>query len=285
MTEQSTLSSQPLLVVDEIRVKYPGQRGLLRSRPPVEIVKGVSFDVRAGETVGLVGESGSGKSTIGRAVLGLLPCAAGSITFDGRPMPRTRAERLAYRRDVQVVFQDPLSSLNPTMHVGTTLAEPLRRLLGMSHKSEIDAEIARLLDAVGLPGRMAEAYPSELSGGQRQRVAIARALAPRPRLIVADEAVSALDVSTQAQIVNLFADLQRELGVAYLFIAHDLGIVRHLSHRTAVLHRGELAEWGDARRVHDHPRDDYTRRLVAAAPVPDPVRQRQRREQRRAARC
>ncbi len=280
----SSADSAPLLVVDDIRISYPGRRGLVRSTPPTEVIKGVSFDVGVGETVGLVGESGSGKSTIGRAVLGLLPVTSGSITFDGRPMPRDRQAQKWYRRNVQAVFQDPLSSLNPTMSIGDTIAEPMRRLLGMNDRKEITARVHHLLDSVGLSVRQAHSYPRELSGGQRQRVAIARALAPKPRLIVADEAVSALDVSTQAQIVNLFADLQEETGVAYLFIAHDLGVVRHMSNRTAVLFKGDLVEWGDACEVHDHPEHPYTQRLVAAAPVPDPARQRAKREDRRAAR-
>lgn len=283
-TAPSSNECAPLLVVEDIRIAYPGRRGLLHSTPPTEVIKGVSFEVGVGETVGLVGESGSGKSTIGKAVLGMLPVTSGSITFDGKPMPRDRQAQKWHRRNVQAVFQDPLSSLNPTMTIGETIAEPIRRLSGVDDGQEINARVDHLLDAVGMSARQARCYPSELSGGQRQRVAIARALAPQPRLIVADEAVSALDVSTQAQIVNLFADLQEEMGVAYLFIAHDLGVVRHLSSRTAVLYQGDLVEWGDACAVHDRPEHPYTQSLVAAAPIPDPARQRARREARLAAR-
>jgi ABC-type oligopeptide transport system ATPase subunit len=278
------MSAENVLVsVDELKVAYPGKRGLLRSEPPKTAVHGVSFEIEYGQTVGLVGESGSGKSTIGRAVLGLLRASGGEIRFAGHHFPpRTRSERLAHYREVQAVFQDPLSSMNPTMQIRTILAEPLVRLRGMADADERTQEIHELLRSVGLPTDVESAYPSELSGGQRQRVAIARALAPQPKLIICDEAVSALDVSTQAQIVNLFAELQKSRGVAYLFIAHDLGVVRHLSHKIGVLHHGHLVEWGDAEEVHDHPREDYTKRLIAAIPVPDPVRQSQRRLERAA---
>ncbi|WP_028659226.1 ATP-binding cassette domain-containing protein [Nocardioides insulae] len=272
-----------LLAVHDLHIVYPGRRRLLRKAPDNHAVAGVTFSVAEGETFGLVGESGSGKSTIGRAILGLTSVAAGSITFRGRPLPRDRHGLQGYRRSVQAVFQDPLSSLNPSMPVGGAIAEPLRRLRELSDRREIEREICALLEAVGLPAETRHRYPSQLSGGQRQRVAIARALAPRPELIVCDEAVSALDVSTQAQIVNLFADLQAELGVAYLFIAHDLGVVRHLSHRTGVLSRGEMVEQGKAREVHDQPQHPYTQQLLAAVPIPDPVRQAERRIARRAA--
>ncbi|MET9969975.1 ATP-binding cassette domain-containing protein [Streptomyces sp. NPDC006356] len=265
--------STPLLDVSELRVTYPG-RGF-RARPH-EVLHGVSLSVRQGETVGLVGESGSGKTTIGRAVLGLVEPAGGRVLFDGRDIARATAKaRRALARDIQVVFQDPYTSLNPSLTIGDILSEPLVAQ-GVAAK-EARRRVGTLLDQVGLPADASERLPREFSGGQRQRVAVARALAPEPRLIVCDEPVSALDLSTQARVLDLLIDIQRRTGVAYLFISHDLAVVRHISHRVAVLYRGDVVETGPAQTVTSIPDHPYTRRLVLASPVADPVEQENRR--------
>lgn len=251
-----------------------------RKNPPLRAVDGVGFTVREGETVGLVGESGSGKSTIGRAILGLNPVHAGQVRFEGRDItragPRVRRE-LSSR--LQVVFQDPYSSLNPARTIGQTLAEPLlvHEKLG---KAEMLNRVTQMLERVGMPVDAADRYPGQFSGGQRQRIAIARALMLSPRLVICDEPVSALDLSIQAQVMNLLADLQQELSLSYLFIAHDLPVVRHLSHRILVLYRGQVLESGDAGAVYDNPAHPYTQALIAAAPEPDPAGQRARRQAR-----
>lgn len=267
-----------LLDIRDLRVSFRG-RGF---RPkPVEVLHGVSLDVAAGETLGLVGESGSGKTTIGRAVLGLVKPSAGEIRFDGADI--THADGAARRKlskDIQVVFQDPYTSLNPAMTVGDILAEPL--VIQGATSRDARARVRTLLDQVGLPADASERLPREFSGGQRQRVAIARALAPSPRLIVCDEPVSALDLSTQARVLDLFIDIQRATGVAYLFVSHDLTVVRHISHRVAVLYRGDLVETGPATKVTSDPDHPYTRKLLLASPVADPARQRERRIARRA---
>ncbi|TCC08306.1 ATP-binding cassette domain-containing protein [Kribbella soli] len=241
----------------------------------------VSFDIKPHETLGLVGESGSGKTTIGRAILGLVPVGSGSIRFDGREligMPRRERRRLS--DDIQVVFQDPYSSLNPSMTVEDILVEPLvaRRTVD---RRQASVRVRTLLDQVGLPHDAVHRLPREFSGGQRQRIAIARALALRPKLIVCDEPVSALDLSTQARVLDLFISIQEETGVAYLFISHDLAVVRHISHRVAVLYRGDIVEYGDALDVTERPDHPYTKRLLMAAPIPDPDRQAARRQERR----
>lgn len=265
----------PLLEVSDLDVIYPGARG----RKPFQALRTVSLDILPGETVGLVGESGSGKTTLGRAVLGLAPVSGGSITFDGRDISHlSRRERRAVAKDIQVVFQDPYSSLNPSMTIEQILAEPLTAN-GVEGRTA-RAKVKDLLDKVQLPGDAAGRLPKEFSGGQRQRIAIARALALDPRLIVADEAVSALDLSTQARVLDLFVEIQQATGVAYLFVTHDLAVVRHVSHRVAVLYRGEIVEQGDANQVTKHPEHPYTQRLFMAAPVPDPDRQEQRRAER-----
>jgi ABC-type glutathione transport system ATPase component len=265
-----------LLDITGVEVTYPG-RGLRNKG--FRAIHDVAIDIRPGETVGLVGESGSGKTTLGRAVLGLAPVTAGSIQLDGREIAHaSRRERRDICRDVQVVFQDPYSSLNPSMSVGQILTEPLttRKVA----KAEARTRVRELLDAVGLPGDAVERRPREFSGGQRQRIAIARALALRPKLIVCDEPVSALDQSTQARVLDLFLEIQERTGVAYLFISHDLAVVRHLSHRVAVMYKGEIVEWGDGDQVTSDPQHDYTKRLMMAAPVPDPDRQAARRAER-----
>jgi peptide/nickel transport system ATP-binding protein len=242
----------------------------------------VDLDVQRGETVGLVGESGSGKTTLGRAILGLVPVSSGRIRFEGRDIHTLRRrERRRLAPEIQVVFQDPYSSLNPALTVEDILREPLeaQQVPG----SEARARVRALLDQVGLPADAGRRYPREFSGGQRQRIAIARALALRPKLIVCDEPVSALDLSTQARVLDLLIEIQDTTGVAYVFISHDLAVVRHVSHRVAVMYRGEIVESGDCDQVTARPEHGYTRRLLGAAPVADPVRQRERREQRAAA--
>ncbi|MET9830780.1 ATP-binding cassette domain-containing protein [Streptomyces sp. NPDC006385] len=267
----------PLLDVGDLRVSYPG-RGF-RARPH-EVLHGVSLSVREGETLGLVGESGSGKTTIGRAVLGLVKADGGRIHFHGQDITHAPARvRRILARDIQVVFQDPYTSLNPSLTIGDILSEPL--VVQGASPADARARVRELLDQVGLPADASERLPREFSGGQRQRVAIARALAPRPRLIVCDEPVSALDLSTQARVLDLFVDIQRRTGVAYLFVSHDLTVIRHVSHRVTVLYRGDIVETGPADRVTSTPEHPYTQRLLLAAPVADPLRQRQRREERR----
>ncbi|GAA5092500.1 ATP-binding cassette domain-containing protein [Microbacterium yannicii] len=266
-----------LLEIGDLRVAFPGRGWRAK---PVEVLHGVSLDVGQGETLGLVGESGSGKTTIGRAVLGLVKPSGGRILFDSEDITAVGTrERRRLARDIQVVFQDPYTSLNPSLTVGDILAEPL--VVQGATAKDARARVRTLLDQVGLPADAAERLPREFSGGQRQRVAIARALAPKPKLIVCDEPVSALDLSTQERVLDLFIDIQRSTGVAYLFISHDLTVVRHISHRVAVLYRGDLVETGPAARVTSDPEHDYTRRLLLASPVADPVVQQQRREERR----
>ena len=270
------MSEQTLLSIQDVHVRYP-VKGF--RTPDFHALKGVSLEIGRGETVGLVGESGSGKTTLGRAVLGLAPVTEGSIRFNGREISRLgRRERRALASDVQVVFQDPYTSLNPSMTIEQILMEPLT--VRDVPAKEARRRIRELLDQVRLPSGSGDRLPREFSGGQRQRVAIARALALDPTLIVCDEPVSALDLSTQARVLELFQEIQERTGVAYLFISHDLAVVRHLSHRVAVMYHGEIVEWGDAEQVTTRPEHPYTQRLFLAAPVPDPVRQEKRRAER-----
>jgi ABC-type glutathione transport system ATPase component len=269
--------SQPLLDVADLVVRFRSKK---RFGASFQALNGISLRLGQGETLGLVGESGSGKTTIGRAILGLAPVASGSIRFDGRDITAaSRRERRALSRDLQVVFQDPYSSLNPSRTIGDILSEPLS-VQGVAG-GEARARVQELLDRVHLPHDAMDRLPREFSGGQRQRIAIARALALKPRLIVCDEPVSALDLSTQARVLDLFLEIQRDTGVSYLFISHDLDVVRHVSHRVAVLYRGDLVEQGDAEQVTRVPQHPYTQRLLLASPVPDPDRQAERREARR----
>lgn len=263
--------SENLLEIRDLVVRYGGKRG------GKTVIEDVSLDLRAGETVSLVGESGSGKTTIGRAILGLAPVTGGTISFRGQTIsniPRNRRRQVA--RDIQVIFQDPYSSLNPSMTIENILVEPLRAA-GMT---EGRARVRELLDAVGMPADSGTRYPREFSGGQRQRIAIARALAMEPSVIVCDEPTSALDVTTQSRVLSLLAELQKETGVAYLFISHDLGVVQAISDRIAVLRGGRIVELGEARQVATNPQHPYTRRLQMSAPVADPPRQRARRAER-----
>ncbi|AEQ51269.1 ATP-binding cassette domain-containing protein [Pelagibacterium halotolerans] len=241
------------------------------------VLKDVSLTIRPGETVGLVGESGSGKTTIGRAILGIGPVNSGQILFEGKDIAgRAPRERKGSAASIQAVFQDPYSSLNPSMTIEDILIEPVVAR-GLATRADAIAKVRKLLDQVALPADAAQRYPREFSGGQRQRVAIARALALSPRLIVCDEPVSALDLSTQSRVLDLFIDIQERTGVAYLFVSHDLSVVRHISHRVAVMRSGEIVEFGECDKVTSDPSHDYTRRLLLAAPVADPIRQAERR--------
>jgi len=269
-----------LLEVKNLVKHFPVRRGLLIGREVdrVRAVDGVSFTVSRGETLGLVGESGSGKSTLCRAVLQLIEPGSGSVRFEGREIAGLSRRRMRpLRREMQMIFQDPDASLNPRKRVGQIVGYPLE-LQGVARGTELRRRVQELLDRVGLSPEHYDRFPHEFSGGQQQRIGIARALALRPKLIVADEPVSALDVSIRAQIVNLLADLQEELGLTYLFVAHDIGVVRHVSDRIAVMHEGKIVEEGSADRVCEQPRDPYTKALLAAVPVPDPRQARARRE-------
>lgn len=274
---------EPLLVVRNLKKWFPVKKGILvdRTVDHVKAVDDVSFEIYPGETLGLVGESGSGKTTVGYCLLQLLKPTAGSVTFGGRELTTMRREELrTVRRELQIVFQDPYASLNPRMTVGDIVAEPLV-VHGIGTRRSRRKTTEQLLEVVGFNRDFINRYPHEFSGGQRQRIGVARALALNPSLIVCDEPVSALDVSIQAQILNLLKDLQDDFGLAYLFIAHDLAVVREVSDRIAVMSRGKIVEAGRAEDVYTHPTEEYTRALLAAVPVPDPRRMRIRREQRR----
>jgi peptide/nickel transport system ATP-binding protein len=265
-----------LLRVENLVVEYPGKGWRAK---PFRALTDINISIGQGETLGLVGESGSGKTTLGRAVLGLAPVSGGKITFEGQDISQaSRKERRVLSRDMQVVFQDPYTSLNPALEIGDILAEPLG-VQGME-QAAAKKRVKELLDQVGLPTDAIHRLPREFSGGQRQRVAIARALALSPKLIVCDEPVSALDLSTQARVLDLFLQIQRDTGVSYLFVSHDLDVVRHISHRVAVMYRGEIVEQGPADAVTRTPEHPYTQRLLLASPVPDPDRQETRRADR-----
>jgi oligopeptide/dipeptide ABC transporter ATP-binding protein len=266
------MNAGPLLDVDGLRVEYP-----VRRRRPFRAVDHVTFTVGEGETVGLVGESGSGKTSIVSAVLGFAPTAAGTIAFDGEDIvgaSRDRRRRLS--ASLQVVFQNPYGSLNPSRTIGKTLSETLRPH-GSPAKPEVAERVSSILERVGLDPSAADRYPNQFSGGQRQRIAIARALIVRPRLVICDEPVSSLDLSVQAQVLNLLRGFQDELGLSYLFISHDLAVVRHISKRVVVLYRGRVMEAGPAATVYSRPAHPYTRALLQSALVPDPNLQRARR--------
>ena len=266
------MSEPPLVRAQSLRKTFRGpSRGLGKGHAELRAVDGVTLDVTAGETVGLVGESGCGKSTLGRLLLRLYEPTGGHVFFEGKDITDLSQSALRpYRRRMQIIFQDPYSSLNPRMTVRAALAEALRVHGLVSSASEEDQRIAALLDRVGMRPEHMRRYPHEFSGGQRQRIGIARALAVEPRFIVADEPVSALDVSIQAQIVNLLGDLQDELGLSFLFIAHDLHVVEHVSRRVAVMYLGRIVELADAGQIYENPRHPYTQALLSAAPEPDP---------------
>jgi oligopeptide transport system ATP-binding protein len=274
---------EPLLVVSDLKKYFPVKQGLLINRTVdhVRAVDGVSFDIHPGETLGLVGESGSGKSTTGYCVIKLLQATGGSIRFQGQELTKLRGDGLRrVRREMQIVFQDPYASLNPRMTVGDIVGEPLV-VHGIGDRKSRRRSVEQLLEVVGFNPDFVNRYPHEFSGGQRQRIGIARALALNPSLIVCDEPVSALDVSIQAQILNLLKNLQDDFGLAYLFIAHDLAVVRAMSDRIAVMNKGKIVEEGPAEEVYTNPQDEYTKALLAAVPIPDPRRMRERREERR----
>jgi peptide/nickel transport system ATP-binding protein len=273
-----SVAEAPLVELDDLRVWFPIKQGLVLDRHvgDVKAVDGVSLTIQRGETVGLVGESGCGKSTVGRAMLRLYQPTGGRVLFEGVDVTRLSESQLRpLRRRMQMVFQDPFASLNPRHSVGRTIGEPLR-VHGISRGNETQTRVREILEVVGLPPDAANRYPHEFSGGQRQRIGLARALALNPALVVCDEPVSALDVSIQAQIVNLLERLQDEFGLTYLFIAHDLAVVRHISDRIAVMYLGKIVEVAPADDLYDNPLHPYTLTLLSAIPIPDPVVERTR---------
>ena len=270
--------SAPLLKVENLTKAFPIHSGLLkRQTGAVQAVNGVNFHVDAGETLGLVGESGCGKSTTGRCVLRLIEPTSGDIIFEGKNVRALGGEALrALRRDIQIIFQDPYASLNPRMNVGTIIGEALIIHKLAKTNREFDDRVVSLLETVGLKADHRARYPHEFSGGQRQRIGIARALAVEPKLIICDEPVSALDVSIQAQVINLLEDLQQKFGLAYLFVAHDLSVVEHISRRVAVMYLGRIVEMAESRALYASPKHPYTEALLSAVPIPDPKVKRQR---------
>jgi oligopeptide transport system ATP-binding protein len=271
---------EPLLEVTDLVKHFPIKRGVLIDREvdQVRAVDGISFSVLRRQTLGLVGESGSGKSTACRAVLQLTRPTSGSVRFEGQEIAGLSRRRMRpLRRQMQMIFQDPYASLNPRKRIGQIVGDPLKRQ-GIASGSDLRSRVQELLERVGLSSEHYNRFPHEFSGGQRQRIGIARALALQPKLVIADEPVSALDVSIRAQIVNLLDDLQDEFGLTYLFVAHDIGVVRHISDRIAVMHDGKIVEQGSADQVCEHPRDDYTKKLLGAVPIPDPRESRERRQ-------
>jgi oligopeptide transport system ATP-binding protein len=270
--------SAPLLKVENLTKAFPIHSGLLkRQTGAVQAVNGVNFHVDAGETLGLVGESGCGKSTTGRCVLRLIEPTSGDIIFEGKNVRALGGEALrALRRDIQIIFQDPYASLNPRMNVGAIIGEALIIHKLAKTNREFDDRVVSLLETVGLKADHRTRFPHEFSGGQRQRIGIARALAVEPKLIICDEPVSALDVSIQAQVINLLEDLQQKFGLAYLFVAHDLSVVEHISRRVAVMYLGRIVEMAESRALYASPKHPYTEALLSAVPIPDPKVKRQR---------
>jgi oligopeptide transport system ATP-binding protein len=270
---------EPLLEVTDLVKHFPVKRGIVIDREvdQVRAVDGISFRIQRGETLGLVGESGSGKSTACRALLNLTKPTSGSVRFEGREIAGLGRRRMRpLRREMQMIFQDPYASLNPRKRIGQIVGDPLKRQ-GVASGADLRRRVNELLERVGLGTEHYNRFPHEFSGGQRQRIGIARALALQPKLVIADEPVSALDVSIQAQIINLLDDLQDEFGLTYLFVAHDIGVVRHISDRIAVMQNGKIVEQGSADQVCEHPKHPYTKTLLAAVPIPDPRESRARR--------
>ncbi|KAA0215663.1 MAG: ABC transporter ATP-binding protein [Leptolyngbya sp. PLA3] len=261
----------PLLDVRDLRTWFPVRRGVLqRVHDHVRAVDGVSFSLRAGETLGLVGESGCGKTTVGRTLLGLAPATGGEVIFEGQPVFEARGRTLRHlRKDMQIIFQDPAGSLDPRMRVWQIVAEPMLVHKVETRRSALRERAAGLLERCGMPARVLDRYPHEFSGGQRQRIGIARAIALQPKFIVCDEPTSALDVSVQAQIVNLLCDLQRDMGMSYLFISHDMGVIHHMCARIAVMYAGKIVEEGSRDQIVHNPQHPYTRKLLAAVPRVD----------------
>lgn len=270
--------AEPILQVRDLVTRFALRGGILnRVKRQVHAVEKVSFDLRPGETLSLVGESGCGKSTTGRSLLRLVDIESGTITFAGRRIEQLKNSQLAHlRRDIQFIFQDPYASLDPRLTIGFSVMQPLL-VHGVMKKREAEARVAWLLEKVGLPPEHARRYPHEFSGGQRQRICIARALALNPKVVIADESVSALDVSIQAQIINLLLDLQREFGIAFLFISHDMAVVERISHRVAVMYLGQIVEIGPRQAIFESPQHAYTRKLMSAVPVADPQHHRRER--------
>src|SRR3990172_3446942 len=273
----STLMAEPLLRVNNLKKYFPIRGGLFsREVGRVHAVDGVSFEIQPGETLGLVGESGCGKSTTGRSVLRLIEPTSGEVWFSNIDVTSlARSALRALRKEMQIIFQDPYASLNPRMTVGSIVGEALVIHKLVKTKRELEERVVELLETVGLQPDHLRRYPHEFSGGQRQRIGIARALAVRPKLIVADEPVSALDVSIQAQIINLLEDLQKQFGLTYLFIAHDLSVVEHISNRVAVMYLGQLVEVAPAKEIYTNPKHPYTEALLSAVPIPHPSVKRQ----------
>ena len=273
---RNAADGRPLLEIDQLRVYFPGRKKWGERQRFIRAVDGISLSLCEGETVGLVGESGCGKSTLARAVLGLVPITSGSIHYRGRQIDQLAARKMRpLRKEIQMIFQDPFASLNPRMTVGQIITEPMA-IFQLHAKRDRRLEAMRLMELVGLNPRYLNRYPHEFSGGQRQRIGIARALAVSPRVILCDEPVSALDVSIQAQVINLLQDLQQKLGLTYLFIAHDLAVVRHIADRVGVMYLGRLVELAETELLYGDPRHPYTRALLSSSPVPDPAKERQR---------
>ena len=272
------MAVEELLVVDQLKRYFPIEAGILRKTVGwVKAVDDVSFTIRKGETLGLVGESGCGKSTAGRTIMRLIAPTAGEIRFEGKNISKLRGNDLRFvRRNMQMIFQDPYASLDPRMNVENTVAEPLIIHRMYPNKTELLQRVVEVLDCVGLKSEHLKRYPHEFSGGQRQRIGIARALAIGPKLVVADEPVSALDVSIQAQVINLLKNLRKNLGLTYLFISHDLSVVRHISDRVAVMYLGKIVELASKRDLFLNPLHPYTKALLSSVPVPDPNRNRER---------